>query len=90
MIYINSNTTKLNTKFFINQYGIFYEGQVLERYCCERGHFYYVEDIKIEKFVVHYKVGRNPNLYFRMSNFRTKAIDTISVNQLGTYYKIKK
>ena len=81
-------------KFYLNEYGAFYEGQILEKYCFNGGNFKsitYIEDIKLIKFIVHYdKRTREPKLYFRYGNLYNKVQYTINCNQLGILYKIKR
>lgn len=83
------NFTK-NTKIYINEYGIFYEGQILEEHAGVGEHKNYIQDVYIEKFIVHFKEGKNIRLYFRMCNFVNKQKFTLPVELLGKNYKIKK
>lgn len=77
-------------KFYICKYGAFYEGEVLERYCCESSYFYYAYDVILKKFLVHYN-NYVPHLYFIAQHIDTKKSFTVSVEQLGIYYrKIRK
>lgn len=90
-VYILSvNTITKDTKFYINEYGIFHEGQILEQYFGIEERKYYNQDVVIDKFIVHFKPGRDITLYFRISNFINKEKNVLPVNLLGTNYKIKK
>lgn len=93
-ISVKCNIKTKEPKFYFNEYGAFYEGQILERYCFCGGNLKnitYVEDIKLIKFIVHYnKKTREPELYFRLGNLYNKVQYTISCNQLGILYKIKR
>ncbi len=79
------------TKIFINNYGIFYEGQVLEHY---DNHNCYIGKIELKKFIVHYvkinKFTKIPKLYFNMSRLNKTLNFTLSAEHLGIYYRIPK
>lgn len=94
IISTNCNIITKEPKIYFNEFGIFYEGQILEKYCYTGGNLKnttYVEDIKIIKFILHYnKITREPNLYFRCGNLYNKVQYTINCNQLGILYKRKK
>lgn len=79
-----------DTKFFINEYGVFYEGQILEQYAGVGECLNYIQDVYIDKFIIHFKKGQNYRLYFRICNFVNKNKFTLPVNLLGINYKIKK
>lgn len=83
------NTFTKDTKFYINEYGIFYEGQILEQYAGIGEHLNYIEDVILDKFIIHFKDGESIKLYFRISFFNNKQKFTLPVNLLGTHYKIK-
>ena len=88
--YIVKNITfTKDTKIFINEYGVFYEGQILEQYVGVGEHKNYIQDVYIEKFIVHFKEGKNIKLYFRMCNFINKQKFTLPVDLLGKNYKFK-
>lgn len=78
---------------YLTRYGVFYEGQVLYRYLWNNANLYYNEEVILEKFIFHYKTGV-PKLYCRIflkdSNRKTRNRITISSEQLGILYKIKK
>lgn len=82
------NFTK-DTKIFINKYGIFYEGQILDNY--DRNGIY-IGQIELKKFITHYKkidkFTRIPKLYFSMSRPNKTLNFTLSAEQLGIYYKV--
>lgn len=90
MYILKTSTLTKDTKFYINEYGIFYEGQIIEQYASSGGNKYYVQDVIINKFIVHFKKGESIKLYFSISNLVNKQKFTLPVNLLGTYYKIKK
>ena len=77
------------TKIFINQYGIFYEGQILDNYD-RNGE--YLEQIQLKKFFIHYKkINKSvkiPKLYFSMSKINKTLNFTLSAELLGIYYKV--
>lgn len=77
-----------DTKIYINQYGIFFEGQILEQYDC---HKCYLGKAELKKFIVHYRKTKNshktPKLYFCMSKLYKTQTFTLSVELLGIYYK---
>lgn len=77
------------TKIFINQYGIFYEGQILDNY--DRNGLY-IGQIQLKKFFIHYKkinkFVKIPKLYFSMSRINKTLNFTLSAEQLGIYYKV--
>ncbi len=91
-ININHNITLTkDTKIYINEYGIFYEGQTLEQFCFEKGTLRFIGYVYIKKFITHYnKTNGKANLYFRMANFYNKVEYTINCNQLGILYKSKR
>lgn len=78
-----------DSKFFINEYGIFYEGQILDKY--DR-HGVFLGKIKLKKFIIHYKeinrFTRIPKLYFSLSEPNKTLNFTLSSRDLGIYYKI--
>lgn len=89
-IYIENKTICItkDTKFYLNEFGFFYEGQTLEKYVIEKGSLKFDEYVFIKKFIVHYnKKTKEPNLYFRFGNFYNKNEYTINCNQLGILYK---
>lgn len=72
-VFINiTKTLTKDTKFYICKYGIFYEGQVLEQFAGIGEHKNYIQDVILEKFIIHFKAGQNYTLHFRMANFSTK------------------
>lgn len=79
------------TKIFINKYGIFYEGQILDNYDLNGC---YLRKIELRKFIVHYSkidsFTKIPKLYFNMSELDKTLNFTLSVEYLGTYYRIPK
>lgn len=76
---------------YINKYGIFYEGQILEQYYTSNNIFYYSEDVILKKFIVHYDKNRNIRLSFRIGNLYNKVEYTLSnIDMLGIYYRIKR
>ncbi len=80
-----------DTKFYICKYGIFYEGEELEEYVSSNGNTYYLENVILDKFIVHYNEDKTPYLCFRYKNFRNKVTWTQNCKVLGTYFrKIKK
>lgn len=87
---LKTSTFTKDTKFYINEYGIFYEGQILEQYAGIGEYLSYLQDVIIDKFIIHFKKGESIKLYFRISNFNNKQKFTLPVNLLGTHYKIKK
>lgn len=50
----------------------------------------YIQDVYIEKFIIHFKEGKSIRLYFRICNFFNKQKFTLPVELLGENYKIKK
>lgn len=82
------NKIDTQKKYYICQYGVFYEGQRLAEYCQTGGHMYYLEDIIIDKFIIHY-YKYVPHLYFRFNIVGTKKFYTLPVERLGVFYKIK-
>ena len=81
-----------DTKYFINQYGLFYEGQRLFKFCQSNNHMYFDKIVIIDKFIVHYdKIYRNKqNLYFRFypEGKNSKYYKyTISCEQLGIFFR---
>lgn len=82
-----------DTKYFINQYGIFFEGQKLYKFCQSNNHLYFDQVVILDKFIVHYdKIYRNKQrLYF---SFHTEGKSskyykyTLSCEQLGIFFKI--
>lgn len=78
---------------YLTNYGIFYEGQILYRYLYNNGKLYYEDEVILEKFIFHYKSGL-PKLYCRIflkdSTIKTRNHYTISSEQLGILYKIKR
>lgn len=75
-----------DTKYYLCKFGLFYEGEELEKYCYNNNSFYYQENIILDKFIVHY-YNNVPKLYFRFRNFRNKVTYTIPADQLGVFYK---
>lgn len=76
---------------YINKYGIFYEGQILEQYYTSNNIFYYSEDVILKKFIVHYDKNRNIRLSFRIGNLYNKVEYTLTnIDMLGIYYRIKR
>lgn len=84
---------EMNTRFFINQFGLFYEGQVLNRYLYHGSNLYYNDEVILDKFIFHYKSGY-PKLFCRIylkdSLTKTRNYYTVSCKQLGILYKIRK
>lgn len=81
------------TKYFINQYGLFYEGQRLYKYCQSNNHMYFDKIVILDKFIVHYdKVYRNKQkLYFRFypeGKTSRYYMFTLNCEQLGKFFKI--
>lgn len=81
-----------NTRYYINKYGIFYEGQLLYRYLWNNNVLYYNDEVILDKFIIHYR-NREAKLFCRIflkdSSRKTDNYYTINVNQLGVNYKIK-
>ncbi len=78
--------TKLKfPKFYICERGVFYEGQTLAHYCSNGKTLYYVDNVVLEKFIVHYH-NYMPALYFRILEKKYKRF-TLPVEQLGIFYK---
>lgn len=76
---------------YLNKYGIFYEGQILEQYYTTNNMFYYSEDVILKKIIVHYDKNRNIRLSFRVGNLYNKVEYTLNnIDMLGTYYRIKR
>lgn len=85
-----TKTTCKYPKFYICKYGAFYEGEILEQYCCQGSYYYYVNDIILKKFVVHY-VNYLPRLFFVSQELNKTRTFTLPVEQLGVNYrKIRK
>ena len=92
MVYIIVKVST-DTKYFVNQYGIFYEGQKLYKYCQSNNHLYFDKVVVLDKFIVHYdKIYKNKKrLYFRFYPEVNKSkyyMNTIFSDQLGTFFKI--
>ena len=83
---IRSKTITDFPKMYICKYGIFYEGQRLSQYCQNSGYFYYVRDVILERFIIHYH-NYLPYLYFRYIEVGSSKKFTMSVEQLGIYFK---
>lgn len=49
----------------------------------------YYRDVVLDKFIIHYHKYL-PELYFRISNYVTKDKMTLSAEQLGKLYKVKR
>lgn len=85
--------TTLNTRMYITNYGIFYEGQVLYRYLYNNNKLYFEDEVILDKFIFHYKSG-SPKLFCRIflkdSGRKTRNYYTINSNQLGILYKVKR
>lgn len=85
--------TSLNTRMYITKYGVFYEGQVLSRYLWNNNRLFYNDEVILDKFIFHHKTG-SPKLYCRIFlkdiNRKTRNYITISSEQLGILYKIKR
>lgn len=89
------NNTKIKlkeTRYYINKYGVFYEGQELSHYwSCKQG-LYYDKQVILQKFIFHYdKVYRNKfKMYCRFIE-AGKSSDyykfTVPVEHLGVFYK---
>lgn len=90
VIILKTKTITKDTKFYICEYGIFYEGQILEQYAGIGNIKNYIQDVVLDKFIVHFKEGKNFTLNFRITNFVTKEKVTLPVDLLGVNYKIKK
>lgn len=85
-------TVSKDTKYFVNQYGTFYEGQVLQKHCYCHGRLCFDKSVILDKFIVHYdKVYRNKQkLYFRFYPEGKKNkyyMATLSADCLGTIFK---
>lgn len=85
-------TVSKDTKLFINQYGLFYEGQKLYKFCYSNNTIYFDKTVILDKFIIHYdKIYRNKQeLYFRFypEGKRNKYyMYTVNSNQLGILYK---
>lgn len=85
---------KKNMKIYINQFGIFYEGQILDNY--DR-YGYFIGKIQLKKFIIHYKKlkkrskkSKIPVLYINVGEPNKTINYTLSVKHLGVYYKIPK
>jgi len=79
-----------NSKFFINKYGVFYTGQILEEYVSNGGFTYYFCDVEVISFFRRkrrFKLGYN--FYFRYRELGKKQIYSISCDELGKRFKIK-
>lgn len=81
-----------NTKYFMNKYGLFYEGEILYKYCQNDGKLYFDKTVVLDKFIVHHdKIYRNKQqLYFRFYPEGRKDkhyMFTINTDQLGIFYK---
>lgn len=80
------------TRYYINKYGIFYEGQLLYRYLWNNNILYYNEEVILDKFIIHYR-NREPKLFcrifFKDSGRKTNNYLTVNVDQLGEIYKLK-
>lgn len=85
------NTVK-ETRYYINKYGIFYEGQLLYRYIWNNGSLYYNEEVILDKFIFHYPKGELKlfcRIFFKDSGRKTNNYLTVNVDQLGEIYKLK-
>lgn len=81
-----------DTKYFINQYGIFFEGETLYQYCYSNNRLYYERPVVLDKFIIHYdKVYRNKQkLYFRFYPEGKNSkyyMATLNCEMLGTFFK---
>ena len=84
---MNRSKTTINfPKIYICKYGLFFESQKLSQYCENSGHFYYVRDVILEKFIIHY-YNYLPRLYFRYIEVNTCKKFTMPVEQLGVYFR---
>lgn len=83
----------MQTKMYLTKYGIFYEGQLLYRYLWSNNRLFYNDEVILDKFIFHYKTG-SPKLYCRMFlkdiGRKTRNYITVSGDQLGILYKIKR
>lgn len=73
-------------KSYISDKGIFYEGQILDKYITEKNNLVFQQKVYIKKFVIHY-INDVPTLFFQFKNYKDKSIYTIPVEQLGVLYK---
>ena len=83
-----STKTKLNfPKFYACKYGVFYEGQTLEQYCCSGNQYSYSNDVILVKFVVHYQ-NYKPVLYFQFHDVGKTRVFSLPVDgYLGILYR---
>lgn len=86
---MNTKTTIKFPKFYVCKYGVFYEYEQLEHYCVSDKNYYYVNDVILEKFIVHYK-NYEPCLYFRFRDIDKKQLFTLPVEHLGIFYRKKR
>ncbi len=75
------------TKFYLNEYGLFYEGQLLECYDYKLNYLY---DVIINKFIIHYRKNtKEPYMCFNFSLLGHKQSFTFECEgRLGITYKI--
>lgn len=77
--------TDIQKKFYINQYGVFYEGQELESYDYQGN---YIQNVVINKFVIHYDRSKKPFMSFNFSRVGQKYNMTLPCEKyLGITYR---
>lgn len=78
------------TKFYINQYGIFYEGQILHEYVCANDNWYYSNDIVIVSFFRRKRKNKlGFEFYFRFKDVDKTQIWSLKCSELGVRFKVK-
>ena len=79
-----------NTKYFINKYGVFYEGQILHEYVSNSGNLYYLNDVEIVSFFRKKRKNRlGFEFYFRFREVGKTQIWSLRCSELGVRFKIK-
>lgn len=78
--------TDTQKKFYCNEYGLFYEGEKLQNFDY---HGNYIQDVIINKFIVHYnRKTKEPYMCFNFSQIGKKRSYTFECEgRLGITYK---